>query len=117
MKTMTNNLLRLLLILTAFTFLFAEYDYENGFLEHKNPTLDRRPGSRNLKQEVYPRSKNIDNHSSHMSPPKMMHKIYCVEGSAFALIYVYFGWDEQTGTYKQVNTFMQPLSGMNIHCR
>lgn len=118
MSLMTmNKLFQLFMVVVILPLLVISYVWGDHYLKNKNPTLERKPESRNLKQEVYPRSENIDKNSPHMSPPRMTHKIYCIEGSAFALIYVYFGWDEQTGTYKQVNTFMQPLSSMNIQCR
>lgn len=85
----------------------------------KNTTTERKVDSRNLKQEVYPRSEQ-DNSQPHMSPPNVTHKLYCVNGYVFVLITVYYGWNPDIGKAVKIETHFQQQfdkHGRGIPCQ
>lgn len=105
----------------SFRFVFAEEQRLDIDLSTiGNTTAERKVDSRNLKMEVYPTPRNVTNETKHMSPPNLTHKLYCINGYLYVMVFVNFGWDSNTGKAERVEThFMQQFDkyGKGIVCR
>lgn len=86
----------------------------------KNTTAERKVDSRNLKMEVYPTPRNVTNETKHMSPPNLTHKLYCINGYLYVMVFVSYGWDPNTGRAEKVEThFIQQFDrqGRGVLCK
>lgn len=86
----------------------------------KNTTAERKVDSRNLKMEVYPTPRNVTNETKHMSPPNLTHKLYCINGYLYVMVFVSYGWDPNTGRAEKVEThFIQQFDkqGRGVVCK
>lgn len=114
---------KIFLIVVFFIFSYSSDPFKDrlelDFEKERNITTERKVNSRNLKQEVYPRSHN-DNNQPHMSPPNITHKLYCINGYVFVLITVYYGWNPETCKAVKIETHFQQQfdkSGRGVPCQ